>query len=98
MTFLTSPTDSTVAAISGTPSASQIVEVNAQIEIMVQLINEATSSCSSGELSLDDHSNTELAALVGDLLVEVEFTASYASSVCGQCESPPFTEQRSVTS
>lgn len=52
---------------------------------MVLLIDAAKLSC-SGELSLSGHTEVELAALVGNLFVEVEYTASYASSVCGHCE------------
>lgn len=82
-TYLTFSIDATCAGISGTASAAEIASVSVEIEALISLVVEAKAAC-SGTLSLSGHTEAELAALVGGILLQVEYTASYAASVCGK--------------
>ncbi|KAG9534142.1 hypothetical protein KCU77_g24462, partial [Aureobasidium melanogenum] len=78
----TAAINATCNGISGKASAAQIAEVKENIQVLISLIGQAKAHLSTVS-GISGHSNAELAALISELLLEVEFTVKFAVKVCG---------------
>ncbi|KAG9942778.1 hypothetical protein KCU85_g9077, partial [Aureobasidium melanogenum] len=78
----TAAINATCNGISGKATDAQIAEVKENIQVLIGLIGQAKAHLSVAG-GIGGHSNAELAALISELLLEIEFTVKFAVKVCG---------------